>query len=51
MALPEGLQFLQAGWWLFHVVTVWFVWVWAYRKGRDDERRAQRSRELEQAKR
>ena len=51
MALPEGLKFLQAGWWLSHVVTVWFVWAWAYRRGRDDERRARRAREPEQGNR
>jgi membrane protein implicated in regulation of membrane protease activity len=51
MALPEGLKFPQAGWWLLHAVTVWFVWAWAYRRGRTDERRDQRTRELEQGKR
>jgi hypothetical protein len=51
MALPEGLKFLQAGWWLLHAVTIWFVWVGAYRRGRKDERRDQRARELEQSKR
>ncbi|HVP14826.1 MAG TPA: hypothetical protein VMS88_04740 [Terriglobales bacterium] len=47
MPLPEGLKFLQAGWWLIHAVTVLLVWSWAYRQGRADERRAQRARELE----
>jgi hypothetical protein len=51
MPLPEGLKFLQAGWWLVHAVTVLFVWSWAYRQGRADERRAQRARELERGAR
>ena len=51
MVLPEGLKFLQAGWWLVHAVTVWFVWQAAYNRGRTDERRAQRSRESEQGRR
>ena len=47
MTLPKGLEFLQAGWWLIHLVAVVLVFAWAYRKGRGDERRAQRARELE----
>ena len=47
MTLPKGLEFLQAGWWLVHLVAVALVFAWAYRKGRGDERRAQRARELE----
>lgn len=43
MALPEGLQFLQLGWWLIHIVTVWLVFLWGYRKGRSVERRIQRA--------
>jgi hypothetical protein len=45
MVLPEGLQFLKPGWWLIHAVTVWLVFLWGYRRGRGDERRAQRLRE------
>ncbi|MGH7742138.1 MAG: hypothetical protein ACRENS_08955 [Candidatus Eiseniibacteriota bacterium] len=47
MTLPKGLEFLQAGWWLIHLVAVGLVFVWAYRKGRGDERRAERARQLE----
>lgn len=47
MVLPKGLQFLQAGWWLIHLMAVVLVYAWAYRKGRGDERRAARARELE----
>jgi len=51
MELPEGLKFLQSGFWLVHAVTVLFVWSWAYRQGSAVERRARRIRELEQGKR
>ncbi len=51
MELPEGLKFLQLGWWVVHAVTVLLVWSWAYRKGRGDERRAQRVREMMQGRR
>ena len=51
MVLPEGLRFLQAGWWLVHAVTVLFVWSWAYRQGRADERRDQHIRELHRGQR
>jgi len=45
--LPEGLQFLKLGWWIIHVLSILFVYVWAYNKGRGDERRAQRARDTE----
>ena len=44
MALPEGLGFLKLGWWAIHVFAVLLVYSYAYRKGRNDERRAQRLR-------
>jgi hypothetical protein len=44
MSLPEGLQFLKLGWWAIHVLAVLLVYSYAYRKGRNDERRAQRQR-------
>ena len=51
MPRPEGLEFLQPGWWLVPAVIVLFVWSWAYRQGRADEWRAQRARELERGRR
>lgn len=45
--LPPGLGFLGPGWWLLHVLAVVFVFYYGYRKGRGDERRAQRAREIE----
>jgi len=42
VSLPDGLKFLQFGWWLLHIVTIALVWIYAYRKGRDDERKRQR---------
>jgi hypothetical protein len=44
MSLPEGLKFLQAGWWVIHLLAVLLVYSYAYRRGRADERRAQRAR-------
>jgi hypothetical protein len=51
MPPPEGLKFLQFGFWVVHAVSVLLVWSWAYRQGRGDERRAQRIREMQQGKR
>jgi hypothetical protein len=51
MELPEGLKFLQSGFWLVHAVSVLLVWSWAYRQGRADERRRQRIHDLERGKR
>ncbi len=39
MTLPEGLKWLQAGWWLVHVVGTLVVYWYGYRKGREDMRR------------
>ena len=40
MALPEGLKFLQIGWWVSHALFVWLIYAHAYRKGRADQRKA-----------
>jgi len=48
--LPEGLKFLHPGWWLIHALAVLLIFSYAYRKGRRDERKAQRQREAEQAR-
>jgi hypothetical protein len=40
MVLPEGLKFVQFGWWVIHAVAIYLVYSYAYRKGRRDERRA-----------
>ena len=39
LVLPDGLQFLQFGWWVIHAVAIYLVYSYAYRKGRRDERR------------
>lgn len=44
MVLPQGLEFLELGWWVVHALGVWLVWSYAYRKGRKDERRHQREK-------
>ena len=36
--LPQGLKFLQLGWWLMHALAIWLIYAWAYRKGRRDEK-------------
>ncbi len=46
MTLPEGLQFLQLGWWVVHAVTIMFVYQYGFLKGRSEERKAQRVRDM-----
>jgi hypothetical protein len=50
MTLPEGLEFLKPGWWLIHALGILLIWSYAYRKGRTDERKAQRLREAGRAR-
>lgn len=45
MTLPEGLRFLGIGWWLIHIVAIYWIYVYAYRKGRRDERRLRSEKE------
>jgi hypothetical protein len=45
--LPEGLEFLKPGWWVIHTMAVLFVYIWGYRRGRGDERRLRRARDME----
>ena len=40
MTLPDGLKFLEFGWWVVHVASIALVYVYGYRKGRNDARRA-----------
>ena len=49
--LPEGLEFLKPGWWLIHALAILLVFVYGYRKGRGDEKRAKRSKEIERGDR
>jgi hypothetical protein len=49
--LPEGLEFLKPGWWLIHLLAILLVFVYGYRKGRGDERRARRAKEIERGDR
>ena len=34
MSLPQGLKFLEFGWWVIHVVAIYLVYSYAYRRGR-----------------
>jgi hypothetical protein len=43
--LPEGLAFLSPGWWVVHGVAIGLVFVYGYRRGRNDERRERRRAE------
>jgi hypothetical protein len=36
--LPPALRFLHIGWWISHAIAIALIWVWAYRRGRRDER-------------
>jgi len=38
--LPQGLRFLQIGWWVSHALAIWLIYTYAYRRGRRDERNA-----------
>jgi hypothetical protein len=38
--LPQGLKFLEIGWWVIHVLAIWLIYEFAYRKGRRDEKKA-----------
>ena len=49
--LPQGLQFLQAGWWLSHALSIWLIYTWAYRRGRRDEKNARSARPIDPPKR
>lgn len=49
--LPKGLEFLQLGWWVVHLMAVLLVYSYAFRRGRAAERRAQRIREMERGER
>jgi hypothetical protein len=45
MSLPDGLKFLQIGWWAVHLLAFGLVYSYGYRAGRAAERREQRARE------
>ena len=36
--LPQGLKFLEIGWWVIHAIAIWLIFVWGYRRGRRDEK-------------
>lgn len=46
MVLPDGLEFLEFGWWVVHAVAFLLVYQYGYAKGRGDLRREFRQREL-----
>lgn len=46
MTLPEGLQFLHFGWWAVHAIAFLLVYQYGYARGRGDERRERRQRDV-----
>ena len=50
MSLPDGLKFLAVGWWLVHGVAFLLAYQYGYKRGRGEERRAQRQRDLERGR-
>jgi hypothetical protein len=40
LILPDGLKFFAFGWWVIHVVAIYLVYSYAYRRGRRDERKS-----------
>lgn len=46
MVLPEGLEFLNAGWWVVHVLAFLFCYQYGYVRGRGAARREQRARDM-----
>ena len=36
--LPQGLRFLQFGWWISHALSIWLIYTWGYRRGRRAEK-------------
>lgn len=46
IALPDALRFLGGGWWVVHVLAFLLAYQYGYNKGRGDERRKQREREI-----
>ncbi len=44
MTLPEGLKWLQPGWWLVHLLSAALVYWYGYHKGQADLRKEMRRR-------
>lgn len=43
MPLPDGLKFLEFGWWMMHIIAVALVFWMGYRKGWKDRVERERS--------
>lgn len=46
MSLPDGLQFLKAGWWVVHLIAFMMVYQYGFVRGRGEARREQRQRDM-----
>lgn len=51
MVLPEGLQFLNGGWWVVHAMAVLLMYQFGYARGRAEARREERQRAIERGER
>lgn len=43
--VPDGLKFLQLGWWVIHATAIALLYLYAYRRGRRAGRREPRAGE------
>jgi len=46
MPLPNVLKFLAPGWWMVHAAAIWIAWRYGYTKGRGDERRERKLKDV-----
>ena len=46
MPLPDILKFLYPGWWVVHAAAIWIAYRYGYVRGRGDERRIHRQKDL-----
>jgi hypothetical protein len=50
MSLPEGLKWLQPGWWTVHTVAILVVFWYGYQRGRQSLHRDLQRKAREQAR-
>jgi hypothetical protein len=50
MVLPDGIKFLSLGWFVLHAIAILLAYQFGYNKGRGDEKREWRAREIEKGR-
>lgn len=50
MVLPDGIKFLSLGWFVLHALAILLAFQFGYNKGRADEKREWRARQIEKGK-